>query len=577
MDKLTGGQLLARTLHDAGVKDVFALHGGHLDAFLVSAKNDYGINLLDTRHEASAGHAAEGYAKVTGKLGVCAITAGPGFTNAFSAIANAFLDRSPVLFIVGSPPLREIEMNSLQGGFDQIACAVPVTKWAHKITHAERVPDLVEKAIRIATSGTPGPVLIDVPIDVMFTPVNTAHFSHSNNFYITDRAAPAQAAIEKAISALQAAERPLIIAGQGANYALCSKILGQFAEQTNIPIVANGKAVGILPGDHSRYFGGVGTAAAAALTGAGSPDTVVLLGARMGLLTGGRSGAIIPDNATLIQVDVDAGEMGRLRSTNIPIVADCGLTVSALSEAAKSLKWTPKTDWLNALSMAQGMPELLFGSAPRENEKGVIHPFHAAKAVVDALGSDAIIVGDGGEAVAWAGFFISPDQPASYLSTGYLGCLGTGQGMSIGASVAFPERRIAVIYGDGAFAFHLQEFDTMVRHRLPIINVVLNNQIWGMSQHGQDIAFGKASRSIVTLQDTDYEKVAEGFGCYGERVRRFDDIEPAIKRAIASQRPSCINIAIDPDVVHPVTISMLGDVGANDAIVVPYYENIPVN
>ena len=170
MARINGGAVLAKSLAALGVKEVFALHGGHLDAFLVACAGE-SIRLTDTRHEATAGYAAEAYARATGTIGVCVVTAGPGFTNAVTAMTDAYLDAVPVLFITGSPPLREVATNPLQGGFDQVAMAAPVTKWSHRITNVERIPDLVDKAIRIAMTGRPGPVYLEVPIDIMFGPM----------------------------------------------------------------------------------------------------------------------------------------------------------------------------------------------------------------------------------------------------------------------------------------------------------------------------------------------------------------------------------------------------------------------
>jgi acetolactate synthase-1/2/3 large subunit len=233
MSRITGGGVLAKSLRALGVSEVFALHGGHLDAFLVACP-DEGIQLTDTRHEATAGHAAEAYARATGQIGVCVITAGPGFANALTAIVDAWLDATAVLFIAGSPPLREVATNPLQGGFDQVAMAAPVTKWSHRITNVERIADLVDKAVRTATSGRPGPVFLEVPIDVMFAPMDESALTLPTLPEMSARPAPSPEAVVRILDLLAQAERPAMIVGGGALSPRCPALLAAFAESTHL-------------------------------------------------------------------------------------------------------------------------------------------------------------------------------------------------------------------------------------------------------------------------------------------------------------------------------------------------------
>jgi acetolactate synthase-1/2/3 large subunit len=218
----------------------------------------------------------------------------------------------------------------------------------------------------------------------------------------------------------------------------------------------------------------------------------------------------------------------------------------------------------------------LFEHAPVETRPGRLHPYHAAKAALGALTRDTAVVFDGGESSGWCDPHLRSPGPGLFITNGYLGCLGFAQGAAIGMATAEPGRPVAIFTGDGALGFNIGEFDTMVRHGLPILTVVMNNGCWGMSQHGQDIIYGENRRSVVALADTHYEQVAAGFGCHGERVDRYDEIQPAIRRALAAGKPACVNLIIDADVVHPVTPAMVGDVNAADEIAIPYYENVPV-
>ncbi len=567
----TGGDLFAETLAAAKVKHVFALHGGHLEALLKGCLEN-NIALHDFRHESSAGHAADAYARATRGIGVCVITAGPGFTNAVSAIVNAYLDCSPVLFVIGAPPLRELETNPLQGGFDQVAMATPAVKWAHRITNTERIAELTAMALRKAMTGRRGPVLLEIPIDVLHMSVPENSATPASGLEVHPRPAPSPAEIAALLSLLRNAKRPVIIAGGEAQFSGCGPTLRQFAELSGIPVFANTRGLGLLPSSHPLSGHSAANLGALHLVGAEPPDAVLLLGARLGLFLGGRSGAIVPNTARVAQVYSDAGEIGRLRDIDVAIAADCGATIEGLLEAAGSATWSVDKAWVRR---AVALQNVAAQSYPSKETEGGIHPYHAAAAVIAAAGPDAAYVFDGGESASWAGDSVRVNGPGRVLSHGYLGCLGIGPGFAIGLQTAFPQRRVVQVTGDGAMGFHLQEFDTMMRHSLPIVTVVLNNRVWGMSIHGQQIMFGANYNAITRLGDTRYSAVAEGFGCHAEYVTRLDEIPMAMERAFKSGKPACVEIIVDETVIHPVTLSMLGkSEKSGREVVIPYYENI---
>lgn len=571
MSDLMGGTLLAETLHALGVRDVFTLHGGHLDPFLVACPG-VGIRLIDVRHEASAGHAAEAYAMMRpGEVGVCIVTAGPGFTNVLTAMASAYANAVPTLFIVGAPPMGEEATNELQGGINQVAMAMPVAKWAHRISVIERLPDQVEKAMRLALSGRPGPVFLEVPINVMFGTVGKVFFPVEPGRPKAARPTVSRPDADRLLDVLAAAERPVVIGGSGVVLSGASQMLRRFAEITGIPVVTNSKAHGLLPHDHPAYLGPAGMLAALKASGQPGPDVVFLAGARAGLLLGGRSGSIIPRDATLVQLDIDGSEIGRLTPVEVGLVADCAAALEVLCEAASARDWPKRAAWIGQLETCreavteQPLPE--YGPAGR------IHPYHAAKAVFEAIGSRATVAIDGGEMTAWCEPLNQASQPGHYLTAGYLGALGIGQGFAIAAAVARPGEPAFLVSGDGALGFNLQEFDTMARHGLPVVTVVLNNACWAMSKNAQDLMFGQERRTAVMLEDTRYDQVAIALGCHGEHVTRLDQVGPAIARALATGRPACINIATDPDVMHPITFGMAGADPRKGKITMPYYQN----
>jgi acetolactate synthase-1/2/3 large subunit len=578
MARVDGGELFVRVLERAGIDTVFTLHGGHLDAILQAARG-HRLRLVDTRHEQAAGHAADGWARTTGRPGVAIVTAGPGFTDCITAITNAYLDCIPTLFVAGAAPLRDAETLPLQGGIDQVAMVSPVTKWAHRVTHTERIPDLTAQALRIATSGRPGPVFLELPIDVLFARVDEAKAALPEKIRPDAAPAPAPGAVARAVELLHAAERPAILVGGGAWFAGAEAELRAFAERTGTPVFSNGKAHGMVDASHPLCGRGFVTLAAAG--GAGAPaDVVLVLGARFGLFTGGRGARLIPAGATLIQVDIAAEELGRNRHVDLAIAADCRETLRALDAEAARRTWPDRGAWQQTIRQVRDAHRLLFADA-LASAKPPIHPYRLVSEIARALPRDAIVTADGGETASWMEMVAAVHGGGHWLSHGYLGCLGTGMPFAIAAKVAHPERPVLCIVGDGSVGLNFAEFDTMVRHDLPIVTVVNNDRIWGMSAHGQDLIYGAGRRVATELAPTRYDLAAIGFGCHGEHVVDPADLPGALERAFASGKPACVNVMSDPSVIAPVTRAMVGGARPRDreespegSIQIPYYEDL---
>ncbi len=543
---INGGELLVRTLIAAGVKDAFVLHGGHLDP-IFQACLDHDLHLVDTRHEAAAGHAADAYARQTGNVGVCMITAGPGFTNALTAVTQAYLDCIPVLFIIGAAPLRDAERWPLQGGIDQVAMAKPVTKWAAQATRTDQIPHLAAHALRVARSGRPGPVLLEIPIDVLFSPCN-----EDVRIPTTVKAAPPapdSGQVEAALDLLAQSERPVFVAGGGTLLSRAAAGLRALAEDLQVPVFANNKALGVLPYDHP--LSGHGMSNLFALAGMGAaPDLAVFFGARFGMFTRGEK--VLPADTKVVQVDLEASEFDRLRGTDIGINADCRQTVDALRAAAAKRRFRGWASWAERVHQASRWHEQAYASAESRTPNAV-HPYVAVQAIMAALPPDTIVCADGGEASQWAELASRPRQSGQFSGHGYLGCLGIGMPFAMGAQVAHPDRRVVCIVGDGAAGLNIQEFDTMVRHNLPVVTVVLNNKAWGMCVHGQQSMYGANRLVATTLGEGRYDQVAEGFGCHGAYVDAPANVRKAIETALASKRPACVNIIVDVDAAFGVT------------------------
>jgi acetolactate synthase-1/2/3 large subunit len=545
---IDGGQALVATLKRFDVDTIFTLHGGHLDCVYRAAAAE-GMRIIDHRHEQAAGIAATGYARTTGKVGVAMVTAGGAVTNVVTAITNAYADCVASVFFGGAPPLRDYDALPVNSGYDQLSVMGGITKWAHRITHVERLPDLVGRAFQIAREGRPGPVYLDLPSDVLFALLDSELIDFPAERMVVAAPAPSPGAVDQALSMLRGAQRPVILAGGGVAYSGAAQQLTRFAELSGIPVLTNNKSRGTLSTDHPLWARGFGTLAAAAGRGAGSPDVVLMLGARLGLYTGGRRKSVIPSDARIIQVDVAAEEFGRVREVNLGIVADCSEMLSALISQAGNEPWLDYKGWVDGLRGES------IASAPADAGSDLTPGCLAA--TLASVTKDAIVVLDGGETPAWFDGAAASLKPDQWLGHGYLGIMGEGLPLAIGAQVAHPEKRVICFSGDGAVGFNFAEFDTMVRHGLPIVVVVNNDQQWGMSAHGQDLIYGKGKRVASDLAATRYDIAASGFGAHAEFVTSVDELAPALQRAIAAERPACVNVMTTP-VMNPITQRFMG-------------------
>lgn len=548
MATVTGGELVVRTLLAANVRHVFGLHGAHLETIFQSLAA-HGVPIIDTRHEAAAGHAAEGYARAARTLGVAMVTAGPGFTNAVTSMANAFLDRTPVLYLSGSAALRDAETNTLQAGLDQVAIARPVMKWAHQITTPTQIPRLVAQAVRLATSGPTGPVLLDLPSDVLTAAVDESAVRVPRNIVLDSPVAPAERAIEQALDLLATAKRPIVMIGPGAWQSDAGAELRAFVERTGIPVFSDFQAHGLLPSSHPLY-GGTYHKLADLTAADARPDVVLALGVRFGLFTMGISDRLVPSAAQLIHVEIDPKEIGRLRDVAVPIVADTREALRALNAQAGERRWPDLSAWQRTIQDAKAARRKRFGEWLTRTAPP-IHPYQVVATIADNLPEDAIVVGDGAESYHWLNETIRQARPGSYITHGFLGAVGFGLGLALGAQVAHPNRPVLCLAGDGAVGFTIAEFDTMTRHGLPIVVLIMNNRSWAASQHFQEIVSGRDRVLGTRLGDARYHDVARAFGAQGTYVTRIEELAPATASAFASRKPTCINVEIDVAPIPP--------------------------
>lgn len=509
----------------------------------------------------------------------CLLKDKTSFCNGLPGLATAFADRSPIFCVTSSPPLRDAETNSLQGFHDQVVVAKPITKFAHRVTNVEEIPRLTAYAYRAANSGIKGPVLLDIPIDVLFGPPRIDGISWGAVMMPPAYApGPDPKALDQLLDMWKKAERPVIITGTGARG--LDKKLCALAESTSTPVFYSSKfstpTDGLTYG-HKLRCGAATRLAALKPMGKRQADFVLLLAARTGFLLGGRGGAIIPNDSKLVQVDVDGSEIGKSLPVALGIASDAELFCDAFLEKVKDAKIEQHGDWVSICAdIGKARP---FEKDPKVQSDGQLHPWHAFNAVMHALPQDSIIMVDGGEAGQWAAMTLDYAKPKSALvSTGYLGFLGNGWGYSLGAAVADPSRLVVNIHGDGSAGFHIQELDTYARFGLNVLTIISNNYFWGMSVNGQDLVYeGKTkSRPAVELSKAcAYEIVAQGFNCNGAKVEKFEDIEPTVKKLSTAGRPGLINMIVSRTPTTPATKSMVEATDDPNVIVVPYYDNVP--
>ncbi len=510
------------------------------------------------------------------------------FCNALPGLATAFADRSPILMVTSSPPLRDAETNSLQGFHDQVVLAKPITKFAHRITNVEEIPRIVSYAYKTAASGIPGPVVLDFPIDVLFHPPRMNALSFGSVIKQTAVSpGPDPAALDELLSLWKAASRPAIITGTGAarttnrDSSKTSPLL-QLAEATNTPVFYSQKYSPTIPFDNPLRGGSASLLAYLPIFKKEAPDFILLLGARTGFLLAGRSGALIPNTGCkLVQVDLDGGEIGKSHAVDLGIVSDSGKFITALlSKLEGQDKAIQKhDDWLDDIKAIKSLPSQ-YAKDEHVRPDSRLHPYFAMHSILTSLPPDPIVIMDGGECGVWASSLLELAKPATgIVSTGYLGFLGNGWGYTLGAALACPEKLVVNIHGDGSAGFHIQELDTYARHGLNVLTIVFNNNYWGMSVAGQDLIYADddAARPVVALSEScRYDIVAQGFNNRAALVKdSIEDVEKAVKEMTSQKGPGLINVLVSRDPVTEVTKGMVGKTDDKDVIVVPYYDNVP--
>lgn len=523
------GTVVADALKARGVDTIFTLSGGHLFP-LYDGAVAAGIRLIDVRHEATAVFAAEAWGRLGRSVGVAAVTAGPGVFNSINGIATAQKNGSALLVLGGRAPESRWGMGSLQE-IDHVPVAAPLTKISR--TAGSDPMQEVSSAIRQALTPPRGPVFIDLPLDLI-----TSGDGSVADTADADRIVPDADQITALARLIDASERPMMIAGSNVYADGAWASLWELVERSEIAVFTNGMGRGTIPADHPVAF------SRARGTAMGQADLAIVVGTPMDFRLS--FGDRFPAGCKVVHIDSAPELLTTNRELAVAIGADIALVFEGLAAAVESKK---RPEWIDALR-ADEQKRSSELSDELASDRVPIHPMRIYGELNRFLDRDAVIIGDGGDFVSYAGREIPSYVPGSWLDPGPFGCLGVGPGYAIAAKLMHPDRQVVLLLGDGAFGFSGMEFDTMVRHGLPVVAVVGNNGIWALEKHPMRAFFGYDVVADLR-QETRYDKVVEALGGHGETVTDPDEIGPALKRAVDSGLPALVNVLTDPEEVYP--------------------------
>ena len=532
-DQGHGGRAVSLALKALGVEHLFTLTGGHIFPILDGCRQD-GIRIVDVRHEQSAAFAAEGWARLTRKMGVAAITAGPGVTNAMSALAQARFNRAPIVTLAGRAPTFRWGQGSLQE-IDHIPFVQPIAP-ARTVTATNEIAYDVVSTVHAALTAPRGPRFLDFPLDVLF---NTADI-HVPDVQLGEPPGPDPGTVQAIADLVAQAQRPILIAGSNVWMDGAEDQLVRLAEAGAVPVFMNGQGRGCLPADHRLAF------ARSRSKAMKEADLVVVIGTPMDFRLG--FGQNFASGAKVVHIDCHA----ELIAEHVALAASLGAPLPAsLAGIADALEGRSAVSdhWADSLETAEREKGEV-AEAELRSRASPIHPMRVYGELVPLLDRDAVVIGDGGDFVSFAGREVPSFQGGSWLDPGPYGCLGVGPGYAAAARLAYPQRQVVALFGDGAIGFSGTELETLVRLSLPVVCVVGNNGIWGLEKHPMRALYGHDVAADLQ-PGLRYDRMMEAFGGRGELVADPDDIAPALKRAIDAGEPYLVNILTDPDVAYP--------------------------
>jgi len=544
---INGGDVLIKCLLEEDIKYLFGIIGGQFlnmfDAIYRWGK-EKGIETVMFRHEQAAAHAADAWARVTNKPGICFGTVGPGATQLVPGVGAAWSDNMPMIVIVPQVNSKIADSFTLQGSLDQITMFKPITKYQKSIRTIEEIPNAVQKVFREATSGRPRPVLLEIYEDAFLSQKEESEIPimSPDQYRSIEKPAVSNELIQKSLDLLLKAEKPLIVSGGGVSRSEGWDELQEFAEYLKIPVITTLMGIGTISSKSESFVGA--TINGPGLKAGPEADVVLALGCKFSYIMAHGEEPFWNNSQKMIQVDIDSTIIGRAKPITIGIVSDCKQFLRQILEEAKKTQKVEQRDWLDVL--AKSKQEYISGIMKKAvKDKVPINPQRLVKDVLEFMDEDAIFISDGGDIACYSIEqinFYKPRPPLSYLQAAGMGHLGTSVGYGIGAKLAKPDKQVISISGDGSFMMNIQDLETAVRLGMSnLIFVIANNSAWGMLKSGQKLFVNKHYLD-VDLPNFDYARCAEGFGCYGEVVTDPNEIKPALERAKNSGKPAVIDV-----------------------------------
>ena len=552
-DVVSGGHLVAKALKNEGVDTIFTLCGGHI-IDIYDGCIDEGIRIIDVRHEQTAAHAADGYARQTGRLGCVVTTAGPGCTNAVTGVATAFRSESPILHIGGQSSLTQHKMGSLQD-LPHVDMMTPITKFASGVFSTERVADMISMAARECFSGAYGPSYLEIPRDILDAEVQTAKVvvPKPGSYRSSVKSIGDPADIEKLANILVKAERPAVLLGQQVWSSRGHEDAINFVRALDIPAYMNGASRGMLPQSDPHHFDRTRSDAFK------NADEILIVGTPFDFRMG--YGKRISKEATLVQVDQSYATVGKNRDISLGLAGDPGAILAAVSQAItghidngarqQRQKWMAELREIEASKLDKLMPMFTTDQNP-------IHPYRLAYEINEFLGDDTIYIGDGGDIVTISAQAVRPRNPGQWMDPGALGSLGVGTGFSMAAKLAHPNKEVVCLYGDGAFGMTAFDMETAQRFGAPYLAVIGNNSAMNQIRYGQLSKYGEERGDVGNkLGDVPFSKFGDMIGGYGEEVTEASEIQPAMQRAreaiAKTGKCAVVNVWVDPNEYAPGT------------------------
>ena len=544
-------EVILEALKREGVDTIFGFPGGQVIP-LYDALYDSDIRHILVRHEQGAGHAADGYARASGRVGVCLATSGPGATNLVTPIANAYMDSVPMVAITGQVSRPLIGLDSFQEA-DITGITLPIVKHSYLVKEASTLPRIIREAFHIASTGRPGPVLIDIPVDVTMEDIEfdpeALPAMELPGYRSTREGHPER--VKEAARVIAAAERPVIYAGGGVVSADASDELRELALYAHIPVTTTLTGKGCFPEDHDLSMGMLGMHGTQYANYAVSrSDLIIAAGVRFDDRVTGKLEAFAPE-ASYVRVDLDPAEMSKNVAADVPIVGDAKKVLAALLVELKQLDVSPDrhVSWMEQVEAWKRSHPLLV----RDSVDGEIMPEFAVNRIWVATRGEAVVCTEVGQHQMWAAQHYLSRYPRRFISSGGLGTMGFGFPAAIGAQVACPDARVVDIAGDGSFQMTLQELATAVQYGLPVKVCILNNQCLGLVRQWQELFWnGRYSNTCIACQP-DFVKLAESYGAEGYRATRPEDLDEVLRVALSSDQPAVIDIRVKQDAnVYPM-------------------------